>query len=321
VHEAVDYQPLPSGTKRESIPSMRSQLAFTVAAFALLSEITLSATSHGAEQKPWTRLFNDKDLSGWDTYLGPAYDPVAKEFVGAPLGLNNDPNHVFSVIEVDGQRAIRISGTAFGGLSTRKEYDNYELELEFKWGQAQSAPRAEGKRDSGVLYRAVGPQGADWFFWMRSLEFQVQEGDYGDFWPCGGAIADVAAQKNAAGDFAFSPGAPLLTFSATSPNGRRVAKGPDTPPAQPGAWNRLMLYVLGKTSVQVFNSVVAMVLDNPRQVVDGKEVPLRRGKIQLQSEGAEVFYRNIRLRPIDQLPKALRPGSPTAAPPATSSGR
>jgi hypothetical protein len=300
---------------------MRSYLASTVAALVLLSELLLPATSHGAEPKPWIRLFNDKDLSGWDTYLGPAYDPVAKEFVGAPLGLNNDPNHVFSVIEVDGQPAIRISGTAFGGLSTDKEYDDYELELEFKWGQAKSPPRVEAKRDSGVLYRAVGPHGVDWFFWMRSLEFQVQEGDYGDFWPCGGAIADVAAKKNAAGDFAFSPGAPLLSFSATSPNGRRVVKGPETPPAKPDGWNSVRLYVLGTISVHVFNSVVAMVLDNPRQVVDGKEVPLRRGKIQLQSEGAEVFYRNIRLRPIDRLPKGLRPDRPTAARPATSSGR
>jgi hypothetical protein len=300
---------------------MRSYLVSTLAALVLVSEILRSTTSHGAEPKPWIRLFNDKDLSGWDTYLGPAYNPVAKEFVGAPLGLDNDPSHVFSVIEVDGRRAIRISGTAFGGLSTVKEYDDYELELEFKWGQAKSPPRVDAKRDSGVLYRAVGPHGADWFFWMRSLEFQVQEGDYGDFWPCGGAIADVAAKKNPAGDFAFSPGAPLLSFSATSPNGKRVAKGPDTPPSTPDGWNRITLYVLGGTSVHVFNSQVAMVLDNPRQLLDGKEVALSRGKIQLQSEGAEVFYRNIRLRPIDQLPKALRPGSETPARAATSSGR
>jgi hypothetical protein len=298
---------------------MRSFLA--VAALVLVPEILLSATSHGAEPKPWMRLFNNEDLSGWETYIGPAYDPVAKEFVGAPLGLNNDPNHVFSVIEVDGQRAIRISGTAFGGLSTLKEYDDYELELEFKWGQAKSPPRVDAKRDSGVLYRAVGPHGADWFFWMRSLEFQVQEGDYGDFWPCGGAIADVVAKKNAAGEFFFSPGAPLLSFSATSPNGRRVVKGLDTPPGKPTAWNKLTLYVLGDTSVHVFNSVVAMVLQNPRQVVDGKEVPLDRGKIQLQSEGAEIFYRNIRLRPIDELPKGLLSGSQAASRPAAPSGR
>jgi hypothetical protein len=291
----------------------------TVAVLFLLSAVLMPAASHGAEPKPWIRLFNDKDLSGWDTYLGPAYSPGAKEFAGAPLGLNHDPNRVFSVVAIDGRSAIRISGTAFGGLSTVKEYDNYELELEFKWGQLKSPPRADAKRDSGVLYRAVGPHGADWFFWMRSLEFQVQEGDYGDFWPCGGAIADVAAEKGATGDFAFSPGSPLHSFSAISKNGRRVAKGPATPSATPAAWNSVRLYVLGGTSVHVFNSGVAMVLENPRQVIDGREVPLGRGKIQLQSEGAEIFYRNIRLRLIDELPQGLLPGSPAGAPPARSS--
>ncbi len=295
---------------------MRSILA----AIVLLCEMLLvSAPSHGAEPKPWIRLFNGKNLSGWDTYLGPAYDPVAKEFSGPPRGLNSDPNRVFSVVEVDGRPAIRISGAAFGGLSTVQEYGDYELELEFKWGQAKSPPRADAKRDSGVLYRAVGPHGADWFFWMRSLEFQVQEGDHGDFWPCGGAIADVAAKKNAAGEFAFDPSAPLLPFSATSPNGRRVVKGSNTPPGKRGEWNRVRLYVLGRTSVHVFNDVVAMVLENSRQVIDGKEVALGRGKIQLQSEGAEVFYRNIRLRPIDELPKGLLSGSRKAARPAASS--
>jgi hypothetical protein len=45
-----------------------------------------------------------------------------------------------------------------------------------------------------------------------------------------------------------------------------------------------------------------MVLTGSRQVVDGKEVPLTKGRIQLQSEGAEVFYRNIALRPISKIP-------------------
>jgi hypothetical protein len=33
-------------------------------------------------------------------------------------------------------------------------------------------------------------------------------------------------------------------------------------------------------------------------VVNGKEAPLDRGRIQLQSEGAEVFYRRLRVEAI-----------------------
>ena len=34
----------------------------------------------------------------------------------------------------------------------------------------------------------------------------------------------------------------------------------------------------------------------------GKETPLTRGKIQIQSEGAQVFYRNIAVRPLSAVP-------------------
>jgi len=33
-----------------------------------------------------------------------------------------------------------------------------------------------------------------------------------------------------------------------------------------------------------------------------KWVPLTAGKSQIQSEGAEIFYRDIRLKPINKLP-------------------
>ena len=45
-----------------------------------------------------------------------------------------------------------------------------------------------------------------------------------------------------------------------------------------------------------------MILTNSRQKGDGKDVPLTRGKLQLQSEGAEVYYRNIQVRPLSTLP-------------------
>jgi hypothetical protein len=44
-----------------------------------------------------------------------------------------------------------------------------------------------------------------------------------------------------------------------------------------------------------------MRLHNSRQLMDGKEVPLTRGKVQIQTEGAEVYYRNIQLEPITKI--------------------
>src|SRR5437899_8411951 len=58
----------------------------------------------------WKRLFNGKDLSGWDTWLGPRGDgnrdpAVDKE---TPIGLNTDPLGVSTIVTKDGAPAIRI---------------------------------------------------------------------------------------------------------------------------------------------------------------------------------------------------------------------
>jgi hypothetical protein len=72
-----------------------------------------------------------------------------------------------------------------------------------------------------------------------------------------------------------------------------------------GEWNTLDLYAVGDRSVHVVNGNLALVLTGLRQIVDGKEVPLTKGRIELQTESAEVFFRNIQLRPITEIPEAL----------------
>ena len=59
------------------------------------------------------------------------------------------------------------------------------------------------------------------------------------------------------------------------------------------------------TNVHVVNGVVTMILQNSRHMVNGQEIPLTKGKIQIQSESAEVFYRAIKIRSIDQMPDHL----------------
>ena len=48
-----------------------------------------------------------------------------------------------------------------------------------------------------------------------------------------------------------------------------------------------------------------MRLSNSRHLFGGEELPLTKGKIQLQSEGAEVFYRDIKIEPIEEIPADL----------------
>jgi hypothetical protein len=254
----------------------------------------------------WEPLFNGKDLTGWDTYLGPKYDTSLKKSDLIPIGLNSDPARVFSVVKDANSTMIRISGQYFGGISTTREFENYHLQLQFKWGDLKWPPRKKEKKDSGIMYDAVGPHGADGGYWMRSHEFQIEEGDCGDYWACAGAIADVNANKKNDSTYIFNTGGNLITFSTTSRDGRYCIKFPDAEKPS-GEWNTIDLYCFGNTSIHVVNGTVNMILHNSRQASGGKEIPLTRGKIQIQSEGSEIFYRNIRISSIDKIPDNIQP--------------
>lgn len=251
----------------------------------------------------WQALFNAKDLSGWETYLDRPHTPSNQAEKPAPLGLNNDPNHVFSVVQVDGQPALRISGETFGGINTLADFENYHLRLEFKWGTQKWPPKLDRPLDSGLLYHSVGAHGTP-MLWMESFEFQIQEGDCGDYWGVMNVLADITARKNDTGNYVYQPGAAPILFQDKTPVGRWCIKNPDAEKPS-GQWNVVDLYCVGDTALHVMNGTVTLALIHTRHVVDGKTVPLTKGKIQLQSEGGEIFYRNIELQKISQLPANL----------------
>jgi hypothetical protein len=269
----------------------------------LLCAVTFGFTT--TEKAPrWIKLFNGKDLTGWDTYLGPDLDDKGKPITGVPIGLNNDPRYVFGVVKENGENIIHITGNGWGAISTKKEYENYHLQLQFKWGVLTWGQQKDKKKDSGVLYHSVGKYGADYNAWMRSQEFQVQEGNCGDYWGCAGGMADVPAIKQSETDYVYDPQGTMTTFSQNSKQGRHCIKTGDAENPS-GQWNTLDLYCHGDTSIHVINGKVMMVLYHNRQLDNGQELPLTKGKIQVQSEGAEVYYRYIQIQQIDRLPAEL----------------
>ncbi|MEJ0106530.1 MAG: DUF1080 domain-containing protein [Bacteroidota bacterium] len=242
-----------------------------------------------------------KTLRGGDTYLGPPSDDAGKRTSEIPIGLNKDPDHVFTIVKQNGENIIRISGNGWGGISTQKEYENFHLQLQFKWGALTWKDKKGKKRDSGLLYHAVGKHGADYGSWMRSQEFQVQEGDCGDYWGVAGGIQDVPAIKKSDSEYIYHPDGQLYTFMDKTKTGRHCIKAGDAEKPS-GEWNTLDLYCHGDTSVHIINGKTVMVLYHSRQLEAGQELPLTKGKLQLQSEGAEVYYRQIKLQSINTIP-------------------
>jgi hypothetical protein len=264
-----------------------------------------------AQEGGWTPLFNGTDLAGWETFLGRPHRSVdipgvrrndAGEYPG-PLGVDTDPRGVFSVVAIDGGPAIRISGEIYGALTTRAEYEGYHLRFDVRWGEKRWPPREDQVRDTGCCYHAAGPHGASYGFWMRSCELQIQEGDFGDFYSLAGAIVDVEAvpvePANPKSDLAYRPGAAAIVGTT-----KRVIKSANHERPR-GEWNTLELFCLGQRSIHVVNGHVVMRLSGIRHPAAAGATPVTRGRIQLQSEGGEVFFRNIALRRLAAMPAAL----------------
>jgi hypothetical protein len=280
-----------------------------VVAALVLSSMCMAAPwspqdkSVAKEERRAVKLFNGKNLNNWDTWLGKPYKG------NDIIGLNTDPKHVFSVVNFEGEPAIRISGEIYGALTTKEEYENYHIRLEFKWGKKKWPPREKAERDSGLLYHCVGPHGAAGTYWMESLECQIMENHCGDFWSVGGTMVDVRArplyEKKVFSAIRYDPRGKVYQVPRRIEFDEDIKIDPLVVKSEMNEslneWNTIEVQTVGTTSVHIVNGKVVMVLTDARRNFLGKGAPLSRGKIQLQSEGAEVFFRNIILRPITSI--------------------
>ena len=244
-------------------------------ALLVVSNVRLAGTAPDVSGG-WENLFNGADLSGWYSYL-------------PSKGKNNDPEGVFRAENGE----IHILGVEnkgfreFGYLATEKSYKNYHLRLEYRWGTKKFVPRDRDRRDSGVVYHVSGPDQV----WPQGVEYQIQEGDTGDFWLLGGpTLTTTVASADAKEPRFAASGVPYKSKS-----GRFVRIVKDGAHERAG-WNTVDIIVDGNTATHMINGQVnnrAYSLHTP----GGDD--LGSGKILLQAEGAEVFYRNIQIRPLN----------------------
>lgn len=267
--------------------------------------------------KKWTNLFEGDYTKSWDIFMGIPHktvkdlenvDPNSDGKKGKPLGLNNDPKNVFTFKEINGENILHISGEIYGALTSKEIYENYHLKLQFKWGEKVWEPRLLRERDSGILYHCYGPYTSFWNVWMSSQEFQVQEGDLGDYYALSGTLMDIPSEKKEGEkEFNYTKNGTLHPFSSANrklPN--HANKGFDNEKPH-GEWNTLELICFEGTSYHIVNGKVVMALYNSRyKNEDDKIVPLTKGRIQIQSEAAEVFYKNIQIKSVKKLPKKFK---------------
>jgi hypothetical protein len=256
------------------------------------------AAETAVQPKETIRLFDGKSLAPFYTWLVDSH--------------REDPLRVFTVVDhVDGAPAIRVSGERWGGLVTRETYRDYRLVVEFRWGLATWGERKDAARDSGILVHGQGKDGntgADGNgAWMRSIEAQVIEGGVGDFILVAGFDAEgrkllprltALASMDRDGEPVFDPKGEAREFESGRINwfgrdpewaDRLGFRGKQDVESPLGEWTRLEVIADGDRVTNIVNGTV---------VNEGTRSSLTEGRIIIQSEGAEVFFRRIDVEPL-----------------------
>ena len=281
------------------------------ALFALIVLVLGRVTSSGATapRPGGTPVVPDKTIVLYDgktvTDLAPFY-----RWLG-PLGKDNDPNQVFTIVDrIDGAPAIRISGQDWGGIVTRQEFANYKLILEFRWGSVTWGSRQKSARNAGILLHCQGEDGnykEDFKgHWISSIEYEILEGRMGDIILVGGFARGGAGKiiprltMTQSTERIWDPnGAPKefrsgmghLHWQHWDPNWKDVFefRGQRDLDKPTGQWNLVEAIADGDKLIYFFNGV---------KVMEGTKVWPSHGRIMFQSEGAELFLRRIELQPL-----------------------
>lgn len=286
-----------------------------VFAALLIMGLSLPPNSYSQKmEKTDGKIINllDDNLSHWYKWIGvphntikglPEGTPKGDGMKGIPLG-RKDPKEVFTVITLNGEKVLRVSGEIYGGLNTNNQYGDYHLQVKYKWGSKKWEPRLEKSKDCGIMFHLTGTnENAFWSVFMMGLEFQVSENTTGDFFmiPNKDFTMMPTAEVRIDDEDSWNLKAPLV------PMIKHFVKRSENHESKGDAWTTLDLYTVGRTAVYLVNGTIVNVVQNTGlKKTDGSIIPLDRGKIQLRSEGAEAFYKDITLEPIADFPEDIK---------------
>lgn len=194
-------------------------------------------------------LFNGENLDGWH--------------IDVP-DLEADSSLRVPFIIRDG---LLVSlGTPEGHLITDAKYDNYTLEIDYRF--------AGQPGNCGVLVHASTPR-ALYDMFPKAIEVQLMSGNGGDFW---------CIQENIEVDDMVSRRGPKELWGVNGDKKRRIVNLTDDSEKPLGEWNHI--------KITCDNNKVTVWL-NGDLVNDGYNATVSGGQIALQAEGAEVEFKNV----------------------------
>jgi hypothetical protein len=273
-------------------PKIRIVTIFTVL-FILINGYT-ALSQDQIKEHSWHKLFNGKDLSGWDSFLS----TNDKE---PPFLINQDPDKVIQVI--DGtihfyKDQCPDSIVPEGILYTTSEFANYRLRLEFKWGGKKYAQRKNRKPNSGLMFHVQQPSG----FWPTSIECQISEGSVGDIYAQNYAWFSTTLDSFVVDSFSGK------SFPRYAENGKQFDYGGNQTSMRlmnlrrfdnSDGWNTVEIIVKEDSATFIVNGQLSAKLWNIRFIPPNKPENARKmnkGRIALQAEATEIIFRNIEIK-------------------------
>ncbi|MEJ7598278.1 MAG: DUF1080 domain-containing protein [Kofleriaceae bacterium] len=227
-----------------------------------------------------TPLFNGEDLTGWYTWR-PTY------------GRDVDPDGMFAI--TDGNihflsQDIAPAAYEFGYLATTRDYTNFHLSFEYKWGERLYVNFG---RDAGLFFAAVGPDQ----LWPRSVECQVMVNDSGSMYLFDYATLETTIDPANPTPTYLEGGTPYVAPRNALHNYARVARGPVVDSST--EWNTVEVIARGQDAEFIVNGTTTFrstgrMQPHPDFPDDpAMDVPLTGGRLVLQQEGSEVMFRNL----------------------------
>jgi hypothetical protein len=255
----------------------------------MLSDAPSAEIQAEKRKERWVSLFNGRDLTGWYTFL-------------QKHGKDRDPDHVIAIEE----NAIHLykdapegSQVVMGYIGTSKEYGNYHLRFQYRWGTKKFQPRYKLKRDAGLYYHLNGPDAV----WPRGLQFQIEQTDVGDLLTLYGFALDTWIDPD-------TRGADQATFKDPEKGGQQRVlggKGIGYQKRLPGdfeveGWNTIEVIAKGDTTVHILNGHVVnrgqkIRFTDPAEPKSSE--PVTRGRIALEIEAAEIYFRKVEIRELE----------------------
>ncbi|HLA83349.1 MAG TPA: DUF1080 domain-containing protein [Thermoguttaceae bacterium] len=185
-----------------------------------------------------------------------------KDLAGWSYDLNKPGVKMEEVWSVE-DGVLSCKGEPIGYIvTTKKDFKDYKIELDWRWSGGTPG-------NSGLLVHCSTPRARG--IWCKSVEVQLMAGNAGDLIDIGGTELDVEneAQRKEEGRIYKN-----LTDDSEKPTGE---------------WNHMEVICRGDTITVKVNGTLVNRATN---------VNATQGGIALQSEGAPIQFRNVKLTPV-----------------------